>query len=119
DGSVIHQILEIKGTDFGADIGSAGDVDLDGIPDFYVSAGRTYVRVYSGKTGLGIINHLPPPGVDFGVGMIANVGDVDRDGVPDLGWGAGGCGLGGLNSGILMVISNRTGGVLHQFLGKP
>jgi hypothetical protein len=78
-----------------------GDIDMDGAPDFAITAtlDRTVgtangaVYVYSGRTGSLIKKLTGTPFSRFGHG-IAGAGDVDRDGVPDYVVGAPGALIG-------------------------
>ena len=93
------------GDHFGADIGAAGDIDGDGVPDLAVGA------PFGGATDQGVVwtvllnddgtvkaaqPIVAPPGfapdaaatsIEFGAG-VCGMGDLDGDGVPDLAVGA-------------------------------
>jgi hypothetical protein len=72
---------------FGFGIGAVGDLDEDGVADFYVTApfamgGRGRVGVYSGRDG----SILSESRGESGYGMVVSaVGDLDKDGTVDFG----------------------------------
>jgi hypothetical protein len=74
---------------FGTSVAGAGDVDLDGFPDWAVGAtqngetpeGPGYVRVFSGATGATIRALAGNTG--YGASLVG-AGDVNLDGYPDL-----------------------------------
>jgi len=88
----------------GTDVGAAGDVDADGVPDVFVGASgncenttTTFVRVYSGGDG-SLVHQFTGSCGGFGFSF-ADAGDVDADGHDDVllgddliigfGWGPG------------------------------
>lgn len=109
----------------------AGDLNRDGVPDFFASApmlnrGAGRVYLFSGKTGkvlARIRSPQPQAGAQFGF-YVEVLGDVNRDGRPDVAVGAQfqdvgtGCGTPEPNnchedSGAVWVFS---GAVRHQLL---
>lgn len=84
--SVIEGQVEFE--NFGFDVGTAGDIDQDGVADFivggYSSVGlESRVRVYSGADN-SLIHDIPGGGLpEFGQ-IVDGGADVTGDGVPDL-----------------------------------
>jgi hypothetical protein len=74
----------------GASVASAGDVDLDGVPDFLAGSDPSLpdvlgrVDLVSGRTGH-VLRTLASrvPGDGFGAAVVS-AGDLDSDGVPDV-----------------------------------
>ena len=107
---------------FGSSVAGVGDVDGDGLDDFFVGArqqvigpGAGYATVFSGATGLPLPN-LSLTGLAAGDQFgraVAGAGDVNGDGVPDLIVGAPLADPGGLSSaGQVTVFSGATGAAL-------
>ena len=90
-GQLLHEhsspLQETQGW-FGASVGSAGDVDGDGVDDYGIGEPfRSHVHVYSGQTRTLLYSVPGFGGSDqFGVAL-ASLGDVNGDGVPDLAGG--------------------------------
>lgn len=109
---------------FGAAVAWIGDADGDGSPDFAVGApqfdvslGRGYVRVFSGKSGKVITTvRGPSPGYRMGA-SIAAAGDVDGDGVADIVAGAPFADRGLVDSGRVIVFSARDGREIFSVSG--
>jgi hypothetical protein len=109
---------------FGYSVGSAGDMDGDGVMD--VVAGGPYdgvvprgrARVFSGATGAQLLpSFMDPVGGHFGF-SVAGVGDVNGDGSGDVAVGApmfGGVGPGG--TGFAVIRSGADGSELHRRTG--
>ena len=122
----------VKGESFGQEdrLGTAvtglGDVNLDGVPDFAVSAPGAFksgsgvvgrVEVWSGatKTKLYEVFGFLPEG-DFGASLL-DLGDINGDGKSDF---AAGAPLELTNTGAVYVISGNAGEVLYRVEGsKP
>ncbi len=82
------QVGESPGDEFGWAIAKAGDIDLDGVPDFAVGApgansGDGSVKFLSGRHG-GFIHEIAPTvaGSRFGTTVVGGF-DVDADGLMD------------------------------------
>ncbi len=105
---------------FGTSVGSAGDVDGDGIPDIQIGATsffqglRGYVRVFAGSDGSLLHDLRGAQAGDFFGTSLAEVGDQDGDGHDDLLIGAPQNNVG---PGYALVISGRTGGLLRSLSG--
>lgn len=90
-GLVIYFLVGAQKDQYGARIAAAGDLDLDGRPDFLAAslasvgtAVSGYVRAVSGATG-GTIRDYLPSAIDLGFGRALAAGsDIDGDAVPDL-----------------------------------
>lgn len=109
----------------GGAVAGAGDVDLDGVPDFVVGAGGADVsatnsgsaRVYSGATGALIVAfHGDSAGDNLG-GAVDGAGDVDGDGYADIVEGAAGDDDNGTSCGAIRVISVKRNAVLATWYG--
>jgi hypothetical protein len=109
----------------GADVASAGDVDLDGSSDVIVGAWwdergkeKGSATVFSGKTGK-ILFVLRGDAEDSLFGLsVAGGGDCNGDGTPDLVVGAPFQKVGGKSTGAVTVYSGRGGKVPFRLEGK-
>ena len=90
NGRVLFTFFGSVDDHIGRNVSGAGDVNGDGFSDVVVSSYYQYeseailgrVRIYSGKSGLGIYSFFGN-GEDFGRGVVA-AGDINGDGVADL-----------------------------------
>jgi hypothetical protein len=111
-------ILAVPGRAFS--VAGAGDVNLDGVPDFIVGIADTSAgeaRVWSGLDGsLLYVFHGDASGDQAGYSVCA-AGDVDGDGHADVAVGINASDIPGLNAGIVRVYSGADGSVLREFHG--
>lgn len=109
-GSRILSIAGDPGDDgLGWAVGGVGDVDEDGVADFYGIALHHYLRVYSGASGKPLYR-IPPRAVMDAFGSSADSGsDLDGDGVPDLVVGADEAMRGFFDEGYAAVYSGKDG----------
>ncbi|MCB9914055.1 MAG: FG-GAP repeat protein [Planctomycetes bacterium] len=119
---------------FGYAVAPAGDVNLDGVPDFLVGAHQNqddghspnpgYARVYSGATGAVLFtflgdgtNWIDGPDDHFGFAL-TGLGDLNGDGYPELAVGAYKDDNVDHNVGMLRIFSGADGTLLHQKDGE-
>lgn len=94
-----------------------GEVDGDGLPDFYVGdfadgGGRGRAYVFSGASGARLLTLTGSSGEGFGIGR--GLGDVNRDGRADLLLGSWTASQGALRAGKLEVFSGADGTLLRR-----
>jgi hypothetical protein len=125
DGSILLQLLGASaGDQFGAALGSSGDVNGDGTPDVIVGAPHSsaggpnsgQARVHSGVDGSVLWTFVGSAGAELGSG-VSGAGDVDGDGLADLIVGAPHDGVAGTNAGAAFVFAGADGALLHTFPG--
>jgi hypothetical protein len=128
DGAKLHTVFGTNFNDlFGYGVSAAGDVDLDGIPDYIIGAPREfqvlgqpagYVRVFSGATGAQLAQYSGTQNNDnFGL-SVAGMTDLTGDGVPELAIGAPGFITGGSKRGLIKLIDGATGATLQTHIGQ-
>ena len=111
---------------FGGWVDEAGDVNLDGAPDFIVGAcgddnnglDSGSARVFSGGTFLPL-HTFDGDSAGDGLGYPSRrAGDLDGDGHADLIVGSYGNDVGGADAGFARVYSGATGATMHTFFGE-
>ena len=112
----------VQGATLGAGLGTLGDLDADGIPDFAVGSlsepgGR--IRIHSGADGSLLV---PPITVGnsgtLGQYWLFSPGDMDADGVPDVFAADINNATGGANRGRAYIFSGATGALIRTFSGE-
>lgn len=109
----------------GGSVAGAGDVDLDGVPDFIVGVGGLDVgatnaggaRVFSGATGNLLKQIVGDSASDNLGGAVDGAGDVDGDGFDDITVGATGDDDNGASCGAIRVFSVKRDLVLATWYG--
>lgn len=127
DGSVLHEVFgTFPGDSFGGSCEGLGDVDADGVPDFFVGApgDDTYgtnaglVKVYSGVDAHVLYEFHGDPGDEVGWGWGADAaGDVNGDGHADVIVAGRLNDSAAPNAGKVWVHSGFDGQVLWTFVG--
>ena len=127
DGGVLLLLHGLAEDDrFGAAVGGAGDINLDGNDDVIVGAfledsvvaDAGAVRVFSGRDGHVLLTFAGlESGAQFGR-VVSGGGDVDGDGVPDVAIGAPADDSAGLNAGRVRVYSGAGGTLLLDLSGE-
>ncbi|MEW6681846.1 MAG: HYR domain-containing protein [Nitrospirota bacterium] len=144
DGALLGRVEDPDGPSFGGTFGNghifgnavseAGDINLDGIPDFMVGAafaspgGRTNagsVFVFSGRADLGFPllyrfdGEQPNDVLGACCGAVDSLPDLNADGYPELMAAAGAANPNGkLDAGSVYVWSGRDGALLYRLDGE-
>lgn len=125
DGSILRAFAGTPGDEFGRSVSVAGDVNQDGLDDVIVGsylnddagvdAGRADVfSVVNDVRLISIFGSNPGDQLGFSV---AGVGDADADGHPDVIVGIKQSDQTGGNSGSAVLVSGKTGIILHTLVG--
>ncbi len=119
DLSLLRSLDGNPGEDFGAAVADAGDVDADGVTDLFVGAPLAgAARVYSGATGVLLLQWLATdPLARLGASAVG-LGDLDGDGHGDLAVGAPDEDVGGVRVGVVHVYSGASGNELRRHDGR-
>jgi FG-GAP-like repeat len=122
----LHVVAAAEPDDgFGAAVRPAGDVDLDGRPDWIAGTidrreGEPgYALVVSGRTGLVLHRFCGEAAGDLFGWSVDGAGDVDGDGHADVLIGARDVGSAGSTHGVAYVFSGSDGRLLHRIVGTP
>ncbi len=112
---------------YGYGVAAAGDLDLDGTPDYAAGGPREftlliiwppgYVRTFSGATGVMLDEYPGVQNSDFFGLSVAGGHDLNADGVPDLVVGAPGHVTDGIKGGIVHALDGTSGGTLFRHGG--
>ncbi len=122
-GLLIHDLVpSTPGGRFGHALADAGDVDNDGVHDIIVgantSSGSGRAFVFSGATGLEILDFLgEAPNDAFGY-AVAGAGEIDGDAFDDLLVGARDHDTGGGNAGRVYLYSGVDGSLIRSIDGE-
>jgi hypothetical protein len=116
------------GAGFGLSVAGCGDLDGDGVPDFLVGEPLFNTKVpflqdcgavsaYSGATGSLLYLVTGTNAYDQLGHTLARLGDLDGDGVADFIAGSGYSDANGTHSGIVRVVSGRSGATIREQTG--
>ncbi|MFT7668071.1 MAG: hypothetical protein ACI8X5_000758 [Planctomycetota bacterium] len=112
------------GDQLGTSLLGISDITGDGIDDYaagtpYGSNGLGYLQVHSGATGANLYTLIGPE-LDAGFArVICALGDANSDGLADIAIGSPDSSLGGIDAGMVSVISASTGGTIRLITGQP
>lgn len=102
----------------GGYVAAAGDLDLDGVPDYLASSAASFVSLrqvtvaWSGADG-SVLRVWQDPTFNLGFAVHA-LHDADLDGVPDVLFACGGCQPEPFVWGAVQVVSSRDGFLLGE-----
>jgi len=122
DGSVLLARGGTQGSEFGAAVSGAGDVDADGRADFLVGAPfhgaagseRGQVRVFSGASGQVLYEYVGKADLDHLGWAVSEAGDPDGDGYADFAFSAPWPG-----AQYVRLVSGRSGKKIALLSGPP
>lgn len=116
---------DLIGSEFGASVSGAGDVNGDGFDDVIVGAPRDNdngsnsgsAKVYSGANGAVLYSFAGSSANALFGSSVSSAGDINNDGFADFIIGSPGDNSNGLNSGRATVYSGANGSVLFTYSG--
>lgn len=118
DGALLHSDTGVGFDLFGYSANSAGDVNLDGVPDYIVGAlVGNYAKLYSGADHTLLHTFNGSAGEFFGA-SVTGAGDVNSDGTPDILIGARNASETYTQSGKIYMYSGIDGALLWSVNGQ-
>ena len=117
-GQLLNAVEGNPGDLLGFSAASAGDLNRDGIPDYFLGGlGGSRATVYSGRDHQVLLTLQGHGGDGFGA-SVAGAGDVNGDGIPDLLVGATQESSTITNTGRVYLFSGANGAILWQHDGE-